>query len=344
MTTLSSPVLSAERLRAQRNRRRARYAVVLTLLGIAVLALWWITLMVGETTYSAGEVLRVLRGQTVPGASFTVGDLRLPRATAAVAAGIAFGIGGATFQTLLRNQLASPDIIGISAGASAAGVTAITFLHLSQTATSALALVASLAVALIIYLTSLKSGFSGTRLILIGIGFAALLQAWVNYALSQAAAWDLNTATRWITGSLNNMSWERGLPLLVVVAVVAPGMLVLSHALNLLALTDELAIGFGLRVNLSRVLLILGAVTLISVATAATGPIAFLAFMSGPIARWLVPRGFPVLAPAALVGAVLVLAADLAGQLFFGTRYPVGVITGVLGAPFLILVLIRSHR
>ena len=140
------------------------------------------------------------------------------------------------------------------------------------------------------------------------------------------------------------MSWERGLPLLVVVAVVGPGMLVLSHVLNLLALNDELAIGFGLRVNLSRVLLILGAVTLISVATAATGPIAFLAFMSGPIARWLVPRGFPVLAPAALVGAVLVLAADLAGQLFFGTRYPVGVITGVLGAPFLILVLIRSHR
>jgi len=300
--------------------------------------------MFGETFYGPDKILRVLAGETVPGASFTVGDLRLPRATAAVAAGVAFGMAGVTFQTMLRNQLASPDIIGISSGASAAGITAIIFFNVSQTTVSLFSLAASLFIAALIYLLSLKSGFTGTRLILIGIGIAAILQAWTNFVLSKAASWDLPTATRWITGSLNTMSWERTLPLLITVAVIAPLMLLAGNRLSVLRLGDDLATGFGLRVNLVRVATIVGAVLLIAVATAATGPIAFVAFMSGPIAARLFKPGPALLAPAAAVGAVLVLAGDLAGQYFFGARYPVGVITGALGAPFLIYLLTRTNR
>lgn len=328
---------------AQRARARS-YAWRLCALILLVVALWLASLMLGETFYGPGKVLRVIAGETVPGASFTVGDLRLPRATAAVAAGVAFGMAGVTFQTMLRNQLASPDIIGISSGASAAGITAIIFFNVSQTTVSLFSLAASLIIAALIYLLSLKSGFTGTRLILIGIGIAAILQAWTNFVLSKAASWDLPTATRWITGSLNTMSWERTLPLLATVAVIAPLMILAGNQLSVLRLGDDLATGFGLRVNLVRIATIVGAVLLIAVATAATGPIAFVAFMSGPIAARLFRPGPALLAPAAAVGAILVLAGDLAGQYFFGTRYPVGVITGVLGAPFLIYLLTRTNR
>ena len=170
----------------QQQQRRARtrsFAWRLSALIALIVVLWAASLMFGETFYGPQKILQVLIGETVPGASFTVGELRLPRATVAVAAGIAFGIAGVTFQTMLRNQLASPDIIGISSGASAAGITAIVFFNASQTTVSMWSLLCSLAVAGAIYLLSLKSGFTGTRLILIGIGMSAILQAWTNFVL-----------------------------------------------------------------------------------------------------------------------------------------------------------------
>lgn len=277
-------------LQQQRRARTRSFALRLSALIALIVVLWAASLMFGETFYGPQKILRVLIGETVPGASFTVGELRLPRATVAVAAGIAFGIAGVTFQTMLRNQLASPDIIGISSGASAAGITAIVFFNASQTTVSIWSLLCSLAVAGAIYLLSLKSGFTGTRLILIGIGMAAILQAWTNFVLSKAPSYDLPTATRWITGSLNTMSWQRGLPLLVAVVVIAPVMVMLGHKLNVLRLGDDLAVGLGLRLNAVRVTAIVGAVILIAVATASTGPIAFVEFMAGPIATRLSVR------------------------------------------------------
>lgn len=331
-------------LQQQRRARTRSFAWRLSALIALIVVLWAASLMFGETFYGPQKILQVLIGETVPGASFTVGELRLPRATVAVAAGIAFGIAGVTFQTMLRNQLASPDIIGISSGASAAGITAIVFFNASQTTVSMWSLLCSLAVAGAIYLLSLKSGFTGTRLILIGIGMAAILQAWTNFVLSKAPSYDLPTATRWITGSLNTMSWQRGLPLLVAVVVIAPVMVMLGHKLNVLRLGDDLAVGLGLRLNAVRVTAIVGAVILIAVATASTGPIAFVEFMAGPNATRLFRQGPSMIAPAGAIGAILVLAADMAGQYFFGTRYPVGVVTGALGAPFLIYLLTRTNR
>jgi iron complex transport system permease protein len=336
--------MTVEIVIAGRRTRARRRAIVVTALAAGVLIAYAVTLMVGQTFYTPGEVVQVILGQQVPGASFTVGTLRLPRATLALLAGAAFGLAGVTFQTLLRNPLASPDVIGISAGASAAAVFAGVTLGLGDQQVSIFALVAALVTATAIYLLSHKAGFSGIRLILIGIGVAAMLNSLINYLLSKAAAWDLQVAMQWLTGSLNGASWERVLPLLIVVLVLGPVLMSVSRSFGALHLGDDSAAALGVRTDRTRLLMILAAVALLAFATAATGPIAFVAFMAGPIAARLVGPGGSMLLPSALVGALLVLLADLVGQFAFGTRYPVGVITGVLGAPFLIYLLIRTNR
>ncbi|NLZ58520.1 MAG: iron chelate uptake ABC transporter family permease subunit, partial [Corynebacterium sp.] len=273
-----------------------------------------------------------------------VGMLRLPRAVMGLVAGLAFGAAGVVFQTLLRNQLASPDIIGISSGASAAGVIGIVFFGLGQTMVSVISLVAALGVALLIYVVSYRGGFSGVRLILTGIGVAAMLNSLVTYSLSKADTWDLPTATRWLTGSLNGATWERVLPLVITVVVLVPVLCVFTRNINALRLGDALASSLGVNVPLTRIVVIIVAVALIAVATAACGPVAFVAFVSGPLAARLLGPSASLVVPSALIGALIVLSADLIGQYFLGSRYPAGVVTGALGAPFLIYMLMRSNR
>ena len=334
----------AQAVIAGRVSRRRRRGVVSAVLCVGILLAFAVTLMVGNTFYGPIDVARVLVGETVPGASFTVGELRLPRAVMGLLAGFAFGIAGVTFQTMLRNPLASPDIIGISAGASTAAVFGIIVLSLDETAVSFLALLGALLTAAAIYLLSNRRGFAGTRLILIGIGVAAMLHSAITYILSRAAAWDLQTAMQWLTGSLNGATWDAVLPLAVASVVLVPLLLAQSRGLGVLQLGDDAAASLGLHVGRTRVVLILSAVALLAFATAACGPIAFVAFMAGPIAARIVGPGASLLLPAGLVGALLVLGADLIGQYAFGTRYPVGVITGVLGAPYLVYLLVRMNR
>ena len=286
----------------------------------------------------------MLLGELVPGASFTIGELRLPRAVLGLLAGFCFGIAGVTFQTMLRNPLASPDIIGISSGAGAAAVVGLVVLSWNETTVSLLALGAALLTAAAIYLLASGRGFAGTRLILIGIGVAAMLDSVIAYVLSRAAAFDMQLAMRWLTGSLNGASWSTVVPLALACAVLVPLLLALGRNLGVLRLGDDPAAGLGVRVGTTRILLVLAAVGLLAFATAATGPIAFVAFMAGPIAARIVGAGGSLLVPAGLIGALLVLVADLVGQFVFGTRYPVGVITGVLGAPFLISLLVSRNR
>lgn len=329
---------------AGRRRRMRRRALVTAALATAIVVAFVLSLMIGRTFYGLDDVFRVILGETVPGASFTIGELRLPRAVLAVLAGFSFGIAGVTFQTLLRNPLASPDIIGITSGASAAAVFGIVVLSLSETLISLIAVVGALLTALAIYLLSDKGGFAGTRLILIGIGVAAMLDSAVTYLLSEAAVWDLQSAMRWLTGSLNGASWSTVLPLAVAWAVLVPLLLSQGRGLGVLRIGDDSAAGLGVAVRGTRLTAIVVAVALLAFATAATGPIAFVAFMAGPIASRLVGSGASLLVPSGLVGALLVLVADAIGQFAFDARYPVGVITGVLGAPYLIYLLIRTNR
>lgn len=329
---------------AGRRARMRRHAVATGALAVAIVVVFALSLMIGNTFYGPIEVARVILGETVPGASFTVGELRLPRAVMGLLAGFAFGIAGVTFQTMLRNPLASPDIIGISSGASAAAVFGIIVLAVDETTVSLLALGGAILTAVAIYLLAHRGGFAGTRLILIGIGVAAMLDSVVTYVLSKAPAWDLQAAMRWLTGSLNSANWESTAPLLLASIVFVPLLLAQGRPLGVLRLGDDSAAGLGVAVRGTRVLAILAAVALLAFATAASGPIAFVAFMAGPIAARIIGPGASLLLPSAFVGALLVLLADLVGQFAFGNRYPVGVITGVLGAPYLIYLLVRMNR
>jgi iron complex transport system permease protein len=261
-----------------------------------------------------------------------------------VVTGFSFGLAGVTFQTMLRNPLASPDIIGISAGASTAAAIAIVSLSLGGTQVSIFAIVSALAIALLVYTLAFRDGVAGTRLILIGIGIAAILDSITSYVLSRAAEWDLQEAMRWLTGSLNGAAWEQVLPALVALVVLTPVLLSQARDLSAMQLGDDTASALGVRVERTRITVIVAAVGLIAFATAAAGPIAFVAFLSGPIAARLVGAGGSLLVPAGLVGALLVLSADFAGQFAFDTRFPVGVVTGVLGAPYLVYLIVRTHR
>lgn len=332
------------RVVAVRRRRTRRTLLTCGVLAAAILAVFCLSLMVGRTYYPPSDVLAVLLGQDVPGASFTVGTLRLPRAVLAVLAGACFGLGGVTFQTMLRNPLASPDIIGISSGASAAAAFGIVILGLSGTAVSLLSIVTGLLVALLIYLLSSRGGVAGTRLILVGIGISAMLTSLTDWVLSKAGQWDLQEALRWLTGSLNNTSWEQALPVLAALVVLGPVLLSRSGELRITQLGDDAAQALGVRTGRTRLVVVVAAVGLIAFATSASGPIAFVAFLSGPIAARIVGPGASPMLPAAAIGALLVLVADLVGQFATGTRYPVGVVTGVLGAPYLLYLIVRVNR
>ncbi|AGX06972.1 MULTISPECIES: iron chelate uptake ABC transporter family permease subunit [Bacillus] len=327
-----------------RLKRRRRFVLVTSLLAMIAFSLCGTMLMLGNTIYPVSDVISVLMGEKVKGASFAVGTIRFPRMIAGVFTGFAFGAAGHVFQTMLRNPLANPNVIGITAGSSAAAVFCITVLHASDTFVSIASIIGGLTAVAVIFLLSKGSSFSIGRLILIGIGIQAMLDAAVSYLLLIGQQNDLPAAMRWLTGSLNGAKMEDLYPLMITVLIFAPIIMMLGKRLDMLELGEQAATSLGVDTNKTRLMLIISSVLIIALATAATGPIAFIAFLSGPIAKRLVGVGFSSIVPAGLVGIILVLAGDLIGQFAFDARYPVGVITGIIGAPYLIYLLIRMNR
>ena len=325
-------------------KRRARAIIANVSLIAIVLCICIMMLLYGNTNYSLDVVIRVLRGENIQGATFAIATLRLPRMLSGLLVGIAFGIAGNTFQTMLRNPLASPDIIGVTSGSSVAAVFCILVLGLSGPAVSIISVISGLLVSMLIYLLSKDISFSGSRLILLGIGIQAMLQAAISFLLLKASQYDVPGAMRWLSGSLNGMTMK-GIPtLFIVVMVFGIISLLFTKYLQVLELGDEFATTLGIRLNLVRIILILSAVFLIAFATSTTGPIAFVAFLAGPVASKIVGRGSSNVLASGLVGALLVLSSDMIGQYVFSTRFPVGVITGILGAPYMLFLLICINR
>ncbi|BCN29449.1 FecCD family ABC transporter permease [Anaeromicropila herbilytica] len=324
--------------------RRNRWMIVTSLLVILTLILSTTMLLLGNTRYPLEVVLRVLMGEEIRGASFAIGTIRLPRMLSGLLVGIAFGIAGSTFQTMLRNPLASPDIIGVTSGSSVAAVFCILVLELSGSIVSIAAVITGLIVAILIYLLSKGGSFSGGKLILIGIGVQAMLSAVISYLLLRASQYDVPGALRWLSGSLNGMQMSSIPVLFLIVFIFGLVILLLGRHLKILELGEQLAITLGLNANQTRILLVLSSVFLIAFATSVTGPVAFVAFLAGPIAGRLIGNGTSNTLPAGLVGAILVLGADLIGQYAFDTRFPVGIITGILGSPYLLILLIQMNR
>lgn len=330
-------------LRRVRSARRRRYLIGCGILGALLLVVFAVTLSVGDRIYSPVEIIRVMFGDQVPGASFTVGRLRLPRALVGILVGASFGLGGIVFQTLLRNGLASPDIIGVTSGASASAVFSILILGWGGAETSVVAVVGGVLVSLGIFLAAYKNGLSTTRLVLIGIAVAAMFTGLISYMLLRGNAYDVQAAMRWLTGSLDSAYWGDLPALVIAFAVLAPVLGILSSRLRILQLGDLTATALGVRSNATRLGIIVVAVCLISVATSITGPIAFVAFLAGPIAVRVIGSS-GALVPSALIGAILVLLGDFVGTRLLPISYPVGTITGVIGGVYLLVLLARSTR
>lgn len=325
-------------------KRRRRWRAVTVLLTLITLGLCLTALMLGNTVYPLETVIRAISGEQIKGATFSVVTLRLPRMLAGLLVGLAFGIAGSTFQTMLRNPLASPDIIGITSGASVAAVFCILVLRMSGPTVSIISVITGLLVALIIFILSKGGHFYGGKLILIGIGIQAMLTSAISFLMLRASQYDIPGALRWLSGSLNGIRLSEIPLLLSIVLILGTLVLLFGRHLTILELGEHAALTLGVNTNTVRLLLILGAVILIAFATAVSGPIAFVSFLSGPIATGFVGRGTSNQLPAGLVGAILVLASDLVGQFALSVTYPVGIITGMIGAPYLITLLIKMNR
>ncbi|SCD89578.1 iron complex transport system permease protein [Streptomyces sp. TverLS-915] len=344
----SDPALLAEARRAVSGvRRRGRVRALWTggVLAVLVFALLCLSLCVGDYVLPLGDVLGALFGGGDAGAHFVVIELRLPRALLALLVGAAFGMAGGLFQTVLRNPLASPDVIGISSGASAAAVLGSLVLSFSGLALSGAALFGALAAGTLIYALSWRGGVVGARFVLIGIGVGTGLLSVLSYLLTTADVDEAQEAFLWMTGSLNGRSWTQFWPLLWLLVVLVPLTLAAARALPALSLGDDTAAGLGSRVGRQRLALLACGTVLAGAATAAAGPVAFVAFVAAPVARMLLPGRGAVLPHAALTGALLVLLADFAAQHAIpGIQFPVGIVTSLVGAPYLLWLLARANR
>lgn len=325
-----------------KRRKKAIFTTIILL--IITTTLCFSMLMLGKEKYSIETVIRVLVGQQIDGANFAISIIRLPRMLAGLLVGISLAIAGNTFQTILRNPLASPDVIGISTSSSAAAVFCILVLNYSSFITSIISTIFGIFVAMLIYTLSKGNVFSNNRLILIGIGVQTMLNAFISYIMVNANEYDVSEALRWLSGSLNGIQMKNIASLFIITIIFTCIILFLEKHLKIIELGEDLSITLGINTNLVRIILIISAVFLVAFSTSVTGPISFIAFLAGPISKKLVGTGCKNIFISGLIGAILVLLSDLIGQFALNTRYPVGVITGVLGAPYLLILLIKLNK
>ncbi|MCS0606447.1 iron chelate uptake ABC transporter family permease subunit [Streptomyces sp. LP11] len=322
-----------------------RALAVVVLLLVAALAAGIALIGTGDARIPAADVLRTLAGDGTAYQDFIVNELRLPRVLVGLLVGASLGLGGALFQTISRNPLGSPDVLGLSQGSTAGALIVIVLMGGSAGQVTAGALIGGLATGVAIYLLAWKQGVHGYRLVLVGIGVAAVVTAVNGYLLTKADLVDAARAVVWMTGSLDGRDWDQVWPLLVLCAVLVPVVLVNARGLRLMEMGDDIAGALGVRVQRVRLLLMVCAVLLTAAATAAAGPVGFVALTAPQLARRLTRSPGPNLLPSLCMGAALLVAADWASQRAFGAdQLPVGVVTGVLGGCYLLWLLVTERK
>ncbi|MBO3732893.1 FecCD family ABC transporter permease [Glycomyces niveus] len=357
MTALATDTAPAARRLGAIARQRRRVAV-LTLAGLALLAAAILAgICLGENILTPGRALNALfLGTGDRGEVLLVGRFRTPRVLSAVIAGAGLAVAGAVLQRVARNPLASPDVVGITGGASL-GATAAVALGLAAPLTPLAALGGGLCAATILGLLAvqldgshasprLKGGINPTRLVLVGLAVQAGLTAAVNLFIVRFPAELASSALHWTTGSLYGRNWNET----IVGAIATTAALTAAFALHrraaVLDLGDDAAGALGVRPGTARLQLLAAAVVLASLAVALTGPVGFVALAVPHLVRRLAgPPTAGTLALNALAGALLLLTADLVAQHALPLDgLPVGVVTATLGAPFLLALLARQNR
>lgn len=326
-------------------RVEVRSLVVCLALLAATFVVMVFALATGDYHIPLDEVVRTLFGGGSSATYFIVETLRLPRVLTAMLVGASLGVSGAIFQSLSRNPLGSPDIVGFTTGAATGAVLEILVFHGGTVEIALGAVVGGVATALVVYLLAFKRGVQGYRLILIGIGVSAMLASVNSYLLTRANINDAASAQVWLTGSLNGRGWEHVRPISVALAVLLPAAFLLGRQMHLLEMGDDAAQALGVRVERVRLSLLLVGVGLTAVAVAAAGPITFVALAAPQLSKRLTRSAGVGLLSAALMGMFLLSVSDYAAQRVFpSVELPVGVATGAVGGVYLAWLLAREWR
>ena len=336
MTATTTP---APRLRDHR-----RIRLVTALLAVAAVVLTLIALGTGDFPLSIPEVVQAMFATDGGFATTIVLEWRLPRVLAALAFGAAMGVAGAIFQSLTRNPLGSPDIIGFSTGSYTGALIVITLVGDAYLSTAVGALLGGLATAFVVYLLAYRRGVQGFRLIIVGIAVTAMLHGLNTWMLLKAETEVAMTASIWGAGSLGLIGWQQAVPAFIALAVLVPLVIILSGPMRQLEIGDDAAKAHGVRVEPARLALLVVGVALTAVVTASTGPIAFVALAAPQIAHRLTRSAGLPLVGSALTGAVLLLVADFVAQHLLPNAVPVGLVTIVSGGIYLIALLIHEAR
>ena len=319
---------------------------LLVSLGLAAAMVVTAVLAIGTGAYPIAPDRLVLaltgRGETTD--VFIVLGQRVPRTLAALATGAALGLSGCVFQSLSRNPLGSPDIIGFTTGAASGGLVVILVAGTSSAVSIAAGtVVGGLATALVVYLLGGRGGTAGERLVLVGISIGAMLAAVNDYLLTRADLASAEAARAWQFGSLNAISWAQTWPLLGAVVVLVPLTLAAAYGIRALELGDDSATALGVSTARTRLVLLVLGVALAATAVAAAGPIGFLALAAPQLARRLARSPGAAVLPSMLMGAVLLGVSDLLAQrLLSPFQIPVGLVTAALGGLYLMWLL--RHR
>lgn len=326
------------------HRRSAAICVVLlaVLFGAVTAAL-----CIGDTFITFADALATLTGTT--GYDRTIEILRLPRTILAIAAGAALAVGGALIQSVARNPLASPDIVGVTAGAGLAATFALTA-GLGYVLLAPAALTGGLAAAALVLLVSAHGGgaaargsLSAPRFVLAGVAVAVLLKSGTQILMLSADAIDAQRAQIWLIGTLAGRGWTEARFLGVFLLLALPALIWAQHALDTTDLDDATATGIGVRVTGRRIGLAVLGVALASAAVSQVGAVEFVALAAPQIARRLARTSRPPLLASALTGAVLLVVADWLGRTAFGDyQMPAGVLTAALGGVYLIYLLLSK--
>jgi len=322
-----------------------RTAAVCTALVLATAALLVVAVGTGEYPIAPGDVLAALAGRGDAATAFVVETLRLPRALTALLVGAALGAAGAIFQSIARNPLGSPDVIGFTFGSSAAAVFVMSVIGGGTAAIAFGSMAGGVLTAAAVYGLAFRHGVQGHRLVLVGIGVGAMMEALTSYLLTRAKIEEAQVAAVWLTGSLNGRGWEHVWPLAIAAAVLVPALAALQRPLTIVEMGDDTARALGVAVERARLGALVLAVLLCAVATASAGPVLFVALAAPQIGRRLTRATGPGALTAALTGATLLLASDVAAQrLFPADPLPVGVMTGAVGGLYLMWLLATEAR
>lgn len=322
---------------------RHALAANILLAGMLALALL-VFLCLGSVPIHPFDAIRALVGRGDAMAVFVIQELRLARALAGVLTGAAFGLAGCLMQTLARNRLATPGIIGIDNGATAFAVASVVGIGVII-APPAMALAGAATATAITFGLAGGAGTRGYRFIVAGIGVGAVFGALTQLMLSRVAIDTANAAYPWTVGTLNSRPGGAVLVLAIGLMLGVIGAQMLARSMAVLRFSDSVAQGLGIRVKAGRYWALALSVTLTALAVAVAGPVGLVALIGPEIARHLSSKHGVPLFGSALAGALVMVLSDLAGRLVLAPiEVPVGIVTAVIGSPFLLWILLRQSR